>query len=242
MRGNYLNMFWVSILFAWLLLYSPEGSSQQALVCADNNYALCSHANCECLGEDGSPGACEEYQGTDAGWASCKCPLVKTGNSGDEIAYNANFATLDCAEREQPGAAGTAFPGFVQQTTPKVYSTYSFGDSLPGKLYGTLNDAKLIICDQPELMTLCLDMPCTYDEQGVATCYCQNVSVSKCPSGGWNTLGAKCDQGRCDPGDDRVWSAACIGQTLDGIASNTIYIRQYLDAEFSDIPAYCAAL
>ncbi len=215
-------------------------------VCSNNDYALCSHAACQCLDDDGNPGECKEYQGTDAGWAVCDCPVVKTGNTGENVAYDANFATLDCQERANPTSAGTAFPTYVETTAPKIYSTYSFGDSLNNGLYGTLNDASLMVCDSPDMMTLCLDMPCRIDESGRAICYCQNVSInpnnpnSVCPGGGWNTLGGNCEQGNCDPGKNKIWSAACIDQTLVGIADNTVYIRYNLDNDFTDMPKYCS--
>lgn len=233
------------------LFFTPAGAQglpadiSSGLICSDNDYALCSHANCQCLDEDGKPGDCDIYQGTDTGWAQCTCPVVKTGNTGKNIAYNANFATLDCEELAEPSASGTAFPSYVEKTEPKVYSTYSFGDSLNNNLYGTKDNASLMVCDQPNMMTLCLDMPCTINENGDASCYCQNVVVdttdpgNACSGGSWNTLGGDCSLSSCDPGKNRVWSAACLDQTLSGIAALTVSIRYDLDQKIVDMPEYC---
>ncbi len=244
---NYVRLIKIgSVVFAGLFtLFSYAQSapmdSGSGTVCSTNNYALCSHAVCDCLKPDGSTGPCEEYvEGTDTGWAQCTCPEVKTGQTGEKAAYNANFATLSCDERETPTASGTHFPKFAHQDVPYIYSSYSLGDSLPGNVDGTLDSAELIICDQPDLMALCLDMPCSKDKHGQVTCYCQNVNAQNCATDSWNTLGGNCDQGNCNPGSNKVWSAACIGQTVEGMVMNSVYIREYLEPDFIDFPQYCS--
>ncbi len=256
-----MNFFYVArfnILLALVYALAIPANAQtlpasaSKLVCSKNDYALCSHANCDCLSAEGKTHSkCELYsKGSDAGWAKCECPVVHTANTGDNAAYNPNFATLGCKELENPSENGTAFPGYVTQKIADVYSTYSFGDSLNGNLYGTRSDAELIVCDSPKIMTLCLDMPCTVDKNGIATCYCQNVKVNTlpqtCESGqpcppqtSWNTLGADCDQSQCDPGTNKVWSAAFINQTVAGIHDLTEYIHKHGNPSFSDSPQYC---
>ncbi len=220
---------------------SEDSVENSGEVCGDNPYALCSHAKCECLKSDGTPGECKEYEkGTDTGWSVCTCPVVTPVERGLTKNYDANFANLSCEERRQPTSEGTPFPGFVDQQVADVYSTYSLGDSLPGDYFDTLDSAQLIICDAPKLMTLCLNMPCTTDESGKTVCYCQNVSINDCPSGRWNTLGGDCDQSHCDLGKKHIWSAACIGQTVEGMVMNSVYIREYISPEFTDFPKYCS--
>ena len=58
-------------------------------ICSSNDYALCSHAQCDCIDENGSPGPC-----VTGGLAQCKCPVVKSDSSNDDLqtqAYNNNF-------------------------------------------------------------------------------------------------------------------------------------------------------
>jgi len=238
----------VPVLISLLTLGGACALGQpQFSICDDNPYALCSHALCECLGQDGNPGPCEYHfkdkennRGSrgDIGWSRCTCPVVATGNTGADAAYNANFAnaSLDCSERRQPTTAGTQFPTYVQQKIPNVYSTYSFGDSLPGKLYRTMADGKLLDCGEP-MMALCLDMPCTTDADGKTVCYCQNVALASCSStGSWNTLSPDCAKSRCREGqnDSRVWSGACVADTEGAIAQ----LNQHFGYQVPS-PEYC---
>jgi hypothetical protein len=224
-------------------------------VCTNNDYALCSHADCQCLDEDGNEGDCEMYDFNNPdtslkGWAQCTCPVVK--HSAD-IAYNANYATLGCDILNHPqDLAGNPFPPFARLKDKKVdvYSTYSYGDSLNNHNYGTLKNAQLIVCDQPKRQTLCLDMPCTLSEDGkVAECYCQNaaalVAAQSCQTGQicppqtmWNTLSNACDTNNCDPGDDKIRSAAYIYQTMIAIAG-LYQVISGKDPSFKNVPGYC---
>ena len=105
-----------------------------------------------------------------------------------------------------------------------------------------------MICDDPKIMTLCLDMPCTVGENGdVAECYCQNTRTKPadqcllnhtCKLTVWNTLGGQCDQGNCDPGAGRVWSAAYVPQTVQGIIDLYQDITSK-DPAFTDRAEYC---
>ncbi len=241
------------------LLTVIVSGSLMAKICDTNDYALCSHANCVCLDEFGKEGPCEAFdfkqqdnpdQPKLKGWARCTCPVVK--NTLGNVAYNSNFTTLDCDTLAEPQTSdqGNPFPEFVylRKQNPQVYSTYSYGDSLNNDQFGTLNNASLMVCDQPKLMTLCLDMPCTVNENGdTADCYCQNAPVApakdcknngRCTQTVWNTLGGGCDRQQCDPGEHRVWSAAYLPQTLEGI--NDLY--NHISSEvpgFSDLASYC---
>ena len=241
-------LFFAVVMSLFILQASAE-------ICSTNNYALCSHANCECLNENGESGSCESYDfsnpGSNSGWARCTCPIVK--NMLGDIAYNTNFATLDCDTLDHPQESenGNPFPNFTYLKGKKaeVYSTYSYGDSLDSHKFGTLKNASLMICDSPDLMTLCLDMPCTVGENGdVAECYCQNASLKPdkgCQADGscqltvWNTLGGECKQANCNPGSNHVWSAAYIPQTLEGI--NDLYNDiASIKPGFADLASYCA--
>lgn len=244
--------FFLAGVFSLFMMFSV--SLVQANICSENDYALCSHANCECLDENGVVGSCELYDfknpGSSKGWARCTCPIVK--HTEGDVAYNSNFATLDCDTLNDPQNSknGNAFPAYPYLVDKKVevYSAYSYGDSLDSRQFGTLANASLMVCDKPQLMTLCLDMPCTVGPDGdVAHCYCQNAPAANekgcqendnCSLTVWNTLGGECDQDNCDPGKNRVWSAAYIGQTLQGI--NDLY--NHISSEvpgFKDIAGYC---
>jgi hypothetical protein len=221
-------------------------STNNSYVCQQNDYALCSHAKCTCLDENGKEGACNEYSSSNEnqniGWSRCECPKIIQSQLSSNSPYKANFATLDCNELENPSSNGTAFPSFVSQQVADVYSTYSFGDSLPGTKFNTKNSAQLKLCDSQALMALCLDMPCEtklIDGKQVTTCYCQNVALSGCQSASWNTLGTQCKTAQCNPGDNKVWSASCVTDTLAGISDLYVYIRNNIDKEFTDIPRYC---
>ena len=224
-----------------LVVHAGSATAQELTgeVCSHNSYALCSSARCECLDHDGNPGACETYTGTDRGWAKCDCPIVlPVGRDARGAAYNANFGELACDERAVPSNTGL-FPTYVDQAVASVYSEYSFGDSLASNSFGTKDSASLMVCDSPSLMTLCLDMPCTIDnETGNAICYCQNVSV-KTTDGNlpWNTLGGDCEQDNCRLKTGMIWSAALVPQTVQAIMAIAQY--QMTEIQTSDIPRYC---
>jgi hypothetical protein len=263
--NQHLN-YWVQNILVFFCIYLFLGSYSVAednfpilplspvnsYVCQDNDYALCSHARCKCLNENGDEGECKEYkynpneqssENRDIGWSSCECPKIIQSKLDKIPAYKANFASLDCAELENPSTNGTAFPSYVGHQSADVYSTYSFGDSLPGDIFKTKNSAKFQLCDTQPLMALCLDMPCKTelkDGEEVTTCYCQNIPLTSCDSGAWNTLGAECKTDKCYPGENQVWSAACVTKTLGGVSDLFVYIRKNLDKEFTDIPAFCS--
>ncbi len=224
--------------------FAIDSLSPPTSVCDSNSYALCSHAKCDCLGADGQPGECEYFNpqatGTDrdTGWSSCECALVEQSVLSSESAYRANFSNLPCQELAAPSSKGTAFPSYRSEATKLAYSTYSFGDSLPGKDFGTLDSAELKLCDTQAMMALCLNMPCE-EVDGKTICYCQNVGLNQCPSNAWNTLGTDCQSDRCAPGKNKLWSAACITDTMAGISQLTVYLRQHVDPNFVTIPNYC---
>lgn len=218
--GNPLRFITFTILLVFHTAHS-DNSVLERPVCSHNAYALCSSAKCECLDKDGNPGSCEEYIGTDRGWAKCDCPIVyPVGRDARGAAYNANFGELTCSERKKPTREGL-FPTYIDQKIASVYSEYSFGDSLAGDSFGTKDAASLMVCDSPSLMTDCLDMPCTIDEKtGNAVCYCQNTSVAtENGNDPWNTLGGMCDQENCNLEEGYIWSAALVPQTVQGIMS-----------------------
>jgi len=245
--------FFQFLFFTVIMSLSTHQSYAEAKICSNNDYALCSHANCECLNDSGKLGSCDLYDSTDpdSGWARCTCPIVK---HTDDIDYNTNFATLDCdtlAHPQEESDDGNSFPNFdyLKGKKVEIYSTYSYGDSLDSHKFGTLKNASLMICDSPDLMTLCLDMPCTVGEDGdVAECYCQNASLrpdkgcqdkGTCQLTVWNTLGGECNQAQCNPGNNHVWSAAYIPQTLQGI--NGLYNQiSSIKPGFADLASYCA--
>ena len=241
---------WKSLIMgsiAWFGLLSYTVTAQQpahnggGLICSTNDYALCSHAKCECLDENGGAGNCSTYSGTDRGWSRCTCPVVISDHKNTDSLYNANFGNLDCSERETPALPGL-FPTFVARPGSNssepfpadVYSEYSFGDSLAGDHFGTLDSAKMLKCDAPESMALCLDMPCLLNPDGTATCYCQNVATDGAQ---WNTLGGDCDSGKCKPDSGKIWSAALLEQTLPAIG--LIGATQNLTIGTTGMPAYC---
>ncbi|GAA6137073.1 hypothetical protein NBRC116583_08200 [Arenicella sp. 4NH20-0111] len=209
-------------------------------VCSNNDYALCSHAQCQCIDDDGKPGAC-----TEDGLAQCECPVVRhqdnIENSLDKATYNSNYGVLrSCDERANPQLTNV-LPNFANDGTvaPDVYSEYSYGDSLNGRQFGTKSSAKLMICPDLPLMTDCLDAPCTIDDNGVATCYCINTQLTInqkiIP---WNTVGGGCQPQNCDLGGTKVWSAAYVQGTqiaIDAIQKNLSELGQSFVSE----PSYC---
>jgi hypothetical protein len=147
---------------------------------------------------------------------------------------------------------GNPFPTFdyLQDKKVEVYSTYSYGDNLNNEKFGTLDNAQVIICDEPKRQTLCLDMPCVLRADGnTAECYCQNTAAAtegqQCDEGSicpqftmWNTLSDDCNTNNCDPGEGRIRSAAYIYQTMLAIAALHVSISNK-DPLFKDVPSYC---
>lgn len=237
------------------------------LVCTNNDYALCSHANCGCVDENGDATDCQPYDKSTpnkpASWARCECPIVETSNT----AYMANYASplLTCDQREKPNEENSIYklPSFVQGETTDIYSTYSFGDSLPDELFGTDAFDKGLICDSPKYFTDCLNMACYIPDGGdMAVCYCKNTPVAgvqttysnplevtafqqfevTCPSLSWNTFGGECDDDNCNFGGDstKIWSGACIDDTMAAMADIYAAIRVLkINTDSKFIPAYC---
>jgi len=250
-----------SILIKLILLIfvstatAQNNTSPLDQVCSNNDYALCSHANCTCLDEEGKEGECDMYdfnnpESSGKGWAMCECPVVKHSSN---LAYNFNYATLGCDVLDDPhNKPGNSLPPFdyLKDKKVDVYSTYSYGDSLNNHNFGTLKDAELIICDEPKRQTLCLDMPCTLSEDGkVAECYCQNTEAEQqpqecaidtfCPKQTmWNTLTNDCNTDFCDPGKGQIRSAAYVYQTMLAIGALHVSINQKIPG-FKQVPRYC---
>ena len=235
--------------------------SSGGLVCTNNDYALCSHARCGCFDEDGNATDCEAYDPNKssadnpaASWAQCDCPIVKnSGNLGST--YDANYASADlsCTQRKLGESSEFQLPPFVKGKKTEVYSTYSFGDSLPDSSFATKNAAKSLVCNSPgeaaggSLFTDCLSMAC-YIPEGAehAVCYCKNTSTETCQSVAWNTFGGDCSSGNCKTGTQadpqRIWSAACIDDTVGAIADVFAATRiSGLAPNFKMLPAYCEA-
>ena len=237
-----------AIVIVFVVCIFPKISYSQSSsgVCSGNNYALCSHAKCQCLDENGKKGDCVPYKFTGdiaQGWAKCDCPVVKADILQSNSLYAANFGTLSCEERKNPTPIERSelgsFPPYVNKTTADVYSEYSFGDSLPNDDFGTLDNASLMVCRQPILMTLCLDMPCEIGEDGRADCYCQNVTTQDYAiKHKWNTLGGGCGNPKsCFTQEGEIWSAALVKQTTAGIEAIANY--QIENIGTTDLPNYC---
>lgn len=218
-------------------VWAEDGGALDQPVCSTNDYAMCSHAQCDCIDESGAPGACVM-----GGLAQCTCPVVINDSSADDLqtkAYNNNFGLLrSCKERTSPKDTAV-LPAFVNDGTavPDVYSEYSYGDSIEGNKFATLSSAELMICKDLPMMADCLDAPCIVGDDGIATCYCRNATlVINQKAVPWNTVGGDCDQSNCDLGNDRVWSAAYIEGTKSAIAA----ISVMLDDDKQMQPSYCA--
>ncbi|MEM7357767.1 MAG: hypothetical protein AAF431_01565 [Pseudomonadota bacterium] len=209
-------------------------------VCFNNDYALCSHAQCECIDEEGQPGNC-----TADGLAKCTCPIVRNQqNDNRELetaAYNANYGILrSCDERANPQLTDV-LPKFVNNGTvaADVYSEYSYGDSLASRQFGTKSSAQLMICTNNPLMTDCLDAPCIVNDEGVAICYCKNTQLFADQIAiPWNTVGGDCQPQNCDLGEAKVWSAAYVQGTqvaIDAIQKDLLEFS----GKFVSEPSYC---
>lgn len=245
----------LAIALGILAVHPGPVGAQDLPVCFNNDYALCSHARCQCVDANGDPGPCIQNGGTDKaeGWSVCSCPIVKTGQ---EISYSANLGAKPCPERT-PVPVGP-FPPFAP-LGPEVEllrSQYSLGDALSNTPYGkgTLNEGKMMVCDpaqgqgpsvNPALFAECLDMPCIADaESGRATCYCVN-QLSEDATGKivpWNTFGGDCGPNACDPGDGYVWSAATVDVTKPASDELISEIRDHGGSVPSGIPAFCPAV